>query len=113
MQKKTYKEIQEALPNLANEKVETMSDELDRILAIKTLFQSEGGKELITVLRNNCAISLRKAIINAKKGEAHELIAAVLDYSANVDLLATCQDISMEEEVRTQLDEAVKEALPQ
>lgn len=111
--KKTFQEIQEAIPNLASEKIETMSDELDRILAIKTLFLSEGGKQLITVLRNNCSVALRRAIVNAKKGESQELIATILDYSANIDLLSTCQDISMEEEIRSQLEEAVKEALPQ
>lgn len=107
---KTYQEIKKSLPSIKSQKVEDMSDELDRILAIKTLFQSEGGKELITVLRNNCAKALRIAIIAAKNGDNQKLTSTILDYSANIDLLATVQDISMEEEIRNQLDESVKEA---
>lgn len=105
---KTYKDIKKALPDLESEKVKDLSDELDRILAIKTLFQSEGGKVLITVLRNNCGVAMRKAVLAAKKGE--NTVPFLLDYSANVDLLSTVQDISFEEELREQLDEAVKEA---
>lgn len=105
---KTYKDIKKALPDIEGEKVKVLSDELDRILAIKTLFQSEGGKELITVLRNACAVTLRKAILAAKCGDS--TVSFLLDYSAHMDLLSTVQDISIEEELRLQLDEAVKEA---
>jgi len=109
--KKTISEIKKALPNIKSEKVEVIADELDRILSIKKLFQSDGGKELITLLRNNCSVSLRKAIICAKKGEEKELISLILDYGANMNLLSSVQDISLEEELRLQLDEAVKEAM--
>jgi len=111
MAKKTYKEIKKALPAIKSEKVEIISDELDKILAIKKLFLSEGGKELITLLRNNCSIALRKAVLAAKNGDEKLLSAHVLDYSANMDLLSTVQDISLEEELREQLDDAVKEAM--
>lgn len=107
---KTKDEIKKALPNIKSEKVDVISDELDRILEIKKLFQSAGGKQLITLLRNNCASALRKAVIAAKKGEDKELVALVLDYSANMDLISTVRDISLEKEMREQLDEAVKEA---
>jgi hypothetical protein len=108
---KTLKEIQSALPDLHSEKVKDISDELDRILAIKKLFNSEGGKELITVLRNNCTITLRKLIIKAKENpDLPSLLGLIAMYSANIDLLSTIQDISIEEELRKQLDEAVQEA---
>lgn len=106
---KTFKEIEQAIPDIKSEKVEVLADELDRILAIKTLFQSDGGKQLINVLRNNCSIALRKAILAAKSGD--NTVPFLLDYSANMDLLSTVQDISIEEELRQQLDEAVKEAM--
>ncbi len=111
MQKKTISEIKKALPGIESTKVEDISNELDRILAIKTLFQSDGGKELINVLRNNCSIVLRKLILKAKENpDLPTLLGLIASYSANIDLLATVQDISLEEELRQQLDEAVKEA---
>lgn len=107
---KTLKEIKNALPELDSDKVKDISIELDRILSIKTLFTSDGGKELIGVLRNNCARALKKSIIAAKNGDEKLLSSSILDYSANIDLLASVQDISMEDELRAQLDEAVTEA---
>lgn len=108
---KTLKEIKGSLPNIDSEKVEIYSDELDRILALKTLFQSEGGKELIKVLRNNCAVTLQKLIVKSKDSpDLQSLLGLISSYSANIDLLSQIQDIKMEEEIRTQLDEAVKEA---
>lgn len=111
---KTHDEIQKSLPNLKSEKVKDIADELDRVLAIKTLFQSEGGKQLITVLRNNCSVTLRKLVIEAKNNPSLPILLGLISaYSANIDLLSTVQDISMEEELRNQLDEAVKEAFGQ
>lgn len=110
MPKKTYLEIKDALPDINSEKVKDISDELDKILAIKSLFQSDGGKILIDMLRTNCSIAIRKAIIAAKNGDEKLLISLVMDYSANLDLLSSVQDISLEEELRQQLDDAVKEA---
>lgn len=107
--KKTIKEIKEALPNLKSEKVEILSDELDKVLAIKTLFKSDGGKLLITRLRNNCALSMRKAVEAAKSG--NNTVPYILDYAANLDLLQSLGDLSLEEELREQLDEAVREAM--
>lgn len=107
---KTIKEIEKALPGLKSDKVEVISNELDRILSIKKLFKSDGGKELINMLRNNCSTAIRKAIIAAKNGDKDTLLAVTLDYSSSMDLLSTVQDISLEEELREQLDEAVKEA---
>lgn len=108
--KKTYREIKKALPNLESNKVEEIADELDKILEIKALFQSDGGKQLITLLRNNCSVALRKSIVAAKNADKELLMASILDYSSNMDLLSTVQDISIEEELRKQLDEAVIEA---
>lgn len=107
---KTIKEIKRALPDLNSEKVEAISDELDRILALKTVFSSEGGQLILTTIKNNCSKALRQSILAAKKGDKDLLMASVLDYSANLDLLSTVQDISLEEEIRTQLDDAVREA---
>ena len=106
--KKTLREIKKALPDLQSEKVEVLSNELDRILSIKKLFHSDGGKELISLLRNNCSIAIRKALVAAKNGDKTEPF--LLDYAANLDLLSTVQDISIEEEIRQQLDDAVQEA---
>ncbi len=108
----TYKEIKEALPDLEAQKVRDISEELDRILAIKTLFTSEGGQVLINVLRNNCSNTLRKLIVVAKdKPDLQTLLGLIAMYSANIDLLSTVQDISIEVELREQLDSAVKEAM--
>ncbi len=104
----TLKEISDALPNLKSEKVVDISIELEKILAIKALFQSPGGEILIEKLRHNCALALRKALITARKGENANPF--ILDFGANVDLLAVMQDISLEEELRQQLDDAVIEA---
>ena len=107
---KTYSEITDALPDLKSEKVKDISEELDRILAIKTLFESDGGKELITVLRNNCSVALRKLILKSKDNpDLPTLLGLISMYSANLDLLSTMQDISLEDEIRRQLDEAVIE----
>jgi hypothetical protein len=39
------------------------------------------------------------------------LLGLISAYSANIDLLSSLQDIKMEEEIRAQLDEAVKSAV--
>ena len=109
--KKTIKEIKQALPGIDSEKVTVLSDELDKILALKRLFESDGGKVMLEYIKKNCSIALRKSIIAAKNGDKELLMANVLDYSANIDLLSTLQDISLEEEIRGQLDEAVREAV--
>ncbi len=108
LKKKTLAEINRQLPDLKSEKVEVIADELDRILAIKRIFTSEDGKELLAKLKSNCVTALRKASIAAKKGDNANPF--ILDWQANMDLLGTIQDISMEKELREQLDEAVKEA---
>ncbi len=104
----TLREINHALPDLKSEKVEDIATELDKILAIKKLFQSEGGAILIETLRNNCTKALRLALLAARKGDS--AVPFLLDYGANIDLLSTVQDISIEDELRQQLDEAVVEA---
>lgn len=106
---KTLQSIKNALPNIESDKVVVISEELEKILSIKKLFQSEGGELLIGLLRTNCTNALRKASLAAKKGENSNPF--ILDFQANMDLLSTIQDISMEEELRAQLDEAVIEAI--
>jgi len=109
--KKTFKEIKEGIPELESEKVEVIADTLDSVLAMKRLWSSNDGKELLEVLKNNCAIALRKATVAAESGDKDLLLAVMLKYAANMDLLATIQDIGTEVELRNQLDEAVKEAM--
>lgn len=109
--KRTIKEIKQALPDLKSEKVEVISDALDSVLAMKRLWKSEDGKELLGVLRNNCSVALRKATAAAEQGDKDLLLAVVLKYAANMELLATIQDIHTEQELRIQLDDAVKEAM--
>lgn len=111
MAKNTYKEIKDALPDLNSEKVAVISDTLDSVLAMKRLWKSADGKELLDVLRSNCSVVLRKATVAAEAGDKDLLLACMLKYAANMDLLATIQDISTEVELRTQLDEAVREAM--
>lgn len=106
---KTSKEIKDALPEVDSPAVDAYAEELDRILALKSLFDSEGGRELLSVLKGSCAIALRKAVVAVKDG--NDPNPFILDYSANLDLLTRLQDISMEEEIRNQLDEYVKEAV--
>lgn len=94
------------------QKVQDISDELERILAIKELFKSKGGEQLLTLLRNNCASNLRKLVTIAKeKPELDMLLSTVFEYSANLDLLSTLGDLSLEDELRVQLDDAIKEAM--
>lgn len=112
MAKGTFKDIKEAIPDLNSEKVEVIADELDKVLALKRLWSSKDGKQLLTILKNNCSTALNKAVMSAKAGDKDSLIAIVLDYAANMDLLASIKDISLEKELREQLDEAVKEAFP-
>lgn len=109
--KNTFKDIKAGIPELESEKVEVIADTLDSVLAMKRLWSSNDGKELLEVLKHNCAVSLRKATMAAEAGDKDLLLAVVLKYAANMDLLATLQDISSEAELRTQLDEAVKEAM--
>jgi hypothetical protein len=63
MAKKTIKEIKSALPGLDSSKVEAYADELDRILAIKRIFQSEDGRVLVNELRDNCSITIKKLLV--------------------------------------------------
>lgn len=104
----TLREINKALPSLKSEKVADIATELDNILAIKKLFQSEGGKVLIEDLRTRCSLALRKALLCAKDGGNPN--SFILDWGANMDVLTRVQDISLEEELRQQLDDAVIEA---
>lgn len=112
--KKTLREIETALPGISSEKVEIISDELDRVLSLKDLFQSDGGRELINLLRNNCVKALNQMIVRAKEGgKDADLVGLVSYYSANIDLLSQLREVSMEQELRDQLDEAVKDAMEQ
>ena len=112
MPKKTIKQIKAELPQLNSEKVEVLADELDRIEALKTLFRSDGGKELLAVLKNNCSSTLHKLYSSLDDAPSlDKLISLISRYKANIDLLAELQDIKMETEINNQLDEAVKEAL--
>lgn len=108
---KTINEIKKAIPDIESEKVEAYADELDRVLALKALVDTPGGKEILKIVKNNCFIALRKLIKQAKENPTiDQLLATIMDYSANISLIAELQDINTEEELRRQLDEAVKEA---
>jgi hypothetical protein len=104
----TLREINTALPDLKSEKVSDIAIELDKILAIKKLFQSDGGEILIADLRTRCSLALRKALLCVKEGG--NPAPFILDWGANMEVLTRVQDISLEEELRGQLDEAVIEA---
>ena len=106
--KQTAKDIK-AATGIATEKVEILADELDRINALKTLFRSDAGKIMVERLVSNCARSLR-TMYNASEPTIELLLTNLASYKANIDLLAEFQDITAEEEIARQLDEAVKEA---
>lgn len=111
MAKKTIKEIKEALPNIESSKVEDYANALDKILAIKRIFQSEDGRELISELRDTCLTTLRKLLVEYKKNpDLPSLVSMIATLDSNYALLSKIQDISLEKELREQLDEAVKEA---
>lgn len=104
--KKTANDIKTAT-GVMSENVEVLADELDRIQDLKAMFKSDAGKSLIKRLVANCEASLT-ALYNIKDAS---LVFPLLErYRANLDLLAELQDISAEEEIARQLDEAVKEA---
>lgn len=108
---RTLKDIKRALPDLKSEKVVVLADELDRILTVKKIFSSADGKVLIDVLRDNCVVALRKLVIKAKDNpDLPSLLGLIATYSSNIDLLSQLQDISIEQEIKEQLDQAVKEA---
>lgn len=110
MKKKTLNEIKIALPNLKSEKVSDIANELDKVLAIKRIFDSEDGKELITELRSKSIDTIMKLLVAYKKADLSEMmgLCAVLD--GNISLLMRMRDIDMEKELREMLDEAVVEA---
>lgn len=111
-QNKTLKEIKTALPDINSEKVEDLSNALDDVLSVKRIFTSSDGQVLLKTLKNNCSLYLLKLISVSKDNPSLEsLLALISAYSANIDLLSQLQDIKIEEEIRNQLDEAVKEAL--
>ena len=103
---KTAKEIK-AVTGIATEKVEVLADELDRIQELKAMFRSDAGKALLTRLVANCEAALVGLYAESDPIIQSKHLAA---YRANIDLLAELQDISAEEEISRQLDEAVKEA---
>lgn len=110
--KKTIREIKKGIPEIESQKVEDIAETLDSILATKRIFTSEDGKVLLKVLRNNCASYLTQLIMKSKDNpDLSSLLGLIAAYSANLDLLAQMQDIKMEEELRNQLDEAVREAM--
>lgn len=108
---KTYNEIKSSLPDLDSEKVEAYSDALDRVLAIKRLFSSDDGKVLLNEMKDECSSLINQLIVSYKKNpNLNDLIALIANLDSKLSLLMKIQDISMEEELRSQLDEAVKEA---
>ncbi len=111
MKKQTLKEIKSALPNLKSQKVEDIANEVDRVLALKRIFTSEDGKELIAELRDSSITAIKKLINAYKNSPDLSLLmglCAVLD--SNFSMLMKMKDISLENELRDMLDEAVIEA---
>lgn len=104
--KQTAKQIKE-FTGLEGEKVEILADELDRIQELKVLWKSDAGKALLARLVTNC-----EAALTGLYGESDltRISTLVASYKANIDLLGELQDISAEDEISRQLDEAVKEA---
>ena len=96
---------------ISTEKVDVLADELDRIQALKTMLRSDAGKVFIARLSSNCATALTSLYrVIEDKPTLEQIMGIVASYKANIDLLSELQDISFEEEIQRQLDEAVKEA---
>lgn len=91
-------------------KVLEIEEDLNKILELKGLFQSKGGEQLILLLRNNCAEAIG-GLLNEVNGTPNldRLVSLVHKYSANISLLSAMQDISLETEIRNQLDQAIQE----
>lgn len=110
MKNKTITEINKALPNLKSEKVSDYANELDRVLALKRIFESEDGKELINELRETIVSTISKLTKVYKTADLSTMmgLCAVLD--GNFNMLMKMKDISLEDEIRKDLDLAVLEA---
>lgn len=111
MARKTLNQIKIALPNLKSEKVSDIADELDRVLVIKRIFESEDGKELIKELRESALDTIKKLIIAYKNTPDLSTLmglCAILD--SNFSMIMKMRDVSMEKELRDMLDSAVIEA---
>ena len=91
-------------------KVLEIEEDLNKILELKGLFQSKGGEQLILLLRNNCAEAIG-GLLNEVNGTPNldRLVSLVHKHSANISLLSAMQDISLETEIRNQLDQAIQE----
>lgn len=98
------------LPETNDEGIEQLANTLDSIRDLKSVWKSKGGEALLGVLKGNCASSLAKIVACAKgKPTLDDLLACVHEYNANLSLLATLQDVSIENEIQNQLDESIKE----
>ncbi len=88
--------------------VEILADELDRIKSIKNVWDSDGGKELINILRDTCAGYMNKLRTLTVEPDLSQILWCLAQYFATIDLLATIRQVRSLDEVQEQLDEAVK-----
>lgn len=94
----------------AKDKIKEIENDLNNILDLKNLFLSKGGEQLVTVLRNNCAQAIYGIVAEAEgTPNSERIISLAHKYSANLSLLASFQDIALENEIRNQLDQAIQE----
>lgn len=111
MSNKTIQQIKNAIPEIESEKVNDYADALDRVLVIKRIFQSEDGKELIKELQEVCFITINKLLFTYKNNpDLPTLISLISILDSHYSMLSKIKDISLEKELREQLDEAVREA---
>ena len=95
---------------MSKNKVLEIEQDLNNILELKALFLSKGGEQLILILRNNCADALMALVKEAESTPNYDRMVSMLHkYSANLSMLTAMQDITLEEEIRSQLDQAIQE----
>lgn len=104
----TLDDIKVAVPEPTDE-IRDLANEFDRLKDLKRFINSNIGKEFIEVLRGNCERSLVRLVREAKeKPELSMLVSIIMDYSANLDLLAKMREVNYMQEIDDQLVEAVK-----
>lgn len=97
------------LEPIKNELLEAHAEALDKILDLKILWSSDGGKQLISLLNQNCEGALNRLVNYSKnRPTLDELMVCVHEYSANVSLLSTLQQLKQEDIIREQVESISK-----
>lgn len=107
---RTLNEIKEAIPE-PSQKIEILAHEFDRVQNLHVLISTDGGKELVLSLREQCATLIGKLLRTAQedKPDLISLLSIISQYSARLELLSLLRETTTLKEIDEQLQEAVKE----